>query len=139
MHSVRSSCMFLIFSHNSKRSTLIYLSFEDLLPFYTVLKCRRHRECLKLSLSSISAALSCPVWGRNADSFPEQRLEIEPKLSSDLPLRCPYLVEIEFLSVETILHLKWCERKDVMFLTGRKSTCGIPSVVRTCQVILNVL
>ena len=52
-----------------------------------VLKCRLHKECLKLS--------------------------------SDLPLRCRSFVEIEILSLETVLHVKWCERKDVRtFLTG---------------------
>ena len=37
---------------------------------------------LQLCVGSISAALSCS--GRSADSFPEQRLVIEPKLCADM-------------------------------------------------------
>ena len=38
------------------------------------------------TVGSISAALSCLVWGRNAGSFPEQRLVIEPSVSAALAL-----------------------------------------------------
>ena len=37
------------------------------------------------SISSISAALSCPLRGRSAGSFPEQRLVIEPTSSTPQP------------------------------------------------------